>query len=86
MKNEPPNCPVYLQALMPTPEDATDIDANTEIDQSTELQKDDSKNTDSTAKLMETSTASADRTLDSSMDSYFENPFIKPVKRGKPLY
>ena len=84
VKNEPVDDPLYMQALMPTPEDTIDViaerDSNvtSHAESATEEQKDNSKDEDN----MDTSLPEADRMLDSSMEMY-ENPFLKLTKKGR---
>ena len=85
MKAVPPDRPIYLQALMPSAEDAldtTDKDGS-EADDSSESQKEDSQG-DEKEMTMDVSLTSSERAMETSLEAY-ENPYLKPAKRMKHL-
>ena len=86
VKSQPVEEPLYLQALMPTPEDRADVsslkepnssDVTAEGGEAGEQKDEDSKDED---KL--NSTLDQERALDSSIELY-ENPFLKLAQKGR---
>ena len=87
VKPEPTTSPVYLQALMPMPEDSLDTTSEreeSEVSPSTEENQRDGTNTkdpegmDVQSSVVETPESSMDVSTDS-----FENPFLKVPKQAR---
>lgn len=83
--------PVYLQALMPTPEDSLDTTAEGEESEATDhtpsSSADDPALKDSAAKSKDTESMDVSEVGEGSMDvstDSFENPFLKAPKHGRP--
>jgi len=78
--------PLYLQALMPSPEDRADV-SSTKEPHSSEItaeggESGEQKDEDSKDEDKLNSTLDQDRALDSSMELY-ENPFLKLAQKSR---